>query len=98
MLGYLKRGETYRRHGDLAAAVRDLRKASVLDRTATRPLEQLGDVHFAQGQFARAADRYQAYLRLDDRSPRAALQAGSRAVRARERRGGGRPRSGRPCT
>ena len=70
MLGYLKRGETYRRHGDLAAAVRDLRKASVLDRTATRPLEQLGDVHFAQGQFARAADRYQAYLRLDDRSPR----------------------------
>src|SRR5688572_16541982 len=70
MLGYLKRGETYRRHGDLAAAVRDLRKASVLDRTATRPLEQLGDVHFAQGQFARAADRYQRYLLLDDRSPR----------------------------
>jgi tetratricopeptide (TPR) repeat protein len=70
MLGYLKRGETYRRHGDLAAALRDLRKASVLDRTATRPLEQLGDVHFAQGQFSRAAERYQAYLRLDDRSPR----------------------------
>jgi tetratricopeptide (TPR) repeat protein len=70
MLGYLKRGETYRQHGDLAAAVRDLRKASVLDRTATRPLEQLGDVYFAQGQFGRAADRYQAYLRLDDRSPR----------------------------
>jgi tetratricopeptide (TPR) repeat protein len=70
MLGYLKRGETYRRHGDLPGAVRDLRKASVLDRTATRPLEQLGDVHFAQGQFARAADRYQAYVRLDDRSPR----------------------------
>ena len=70
MLGYLKRGETYRLHGDLSAALRDLRKASVLDRTATRPLEQLGDVLFAQGQFARAADRYQADLRLDDRSPR----------------------------
>jgi tetratricopeptide (TPR) repeat protein len=70
MLGYLKRGETYRRHGDFAAAVRDLRKASVLDRTATRPLEQLGDVHAAQGYFGRAAERYQAYLRLDDRSPR----------------------------
>ena len=70
MLGYLKRGETYRRHGDLSAAVRDLRKASILDRTATRPLEQLGDVHFAEGQFALAADRYRAYLRLDDRSPR----------------------------
>jgi tetratricopeptide (TPR) repeat protein len=76
MLGYLKRGETYRRHGDLAAAVRDLRKASVLDRAATRPLEQLGDVHFAQGQFARAADRYQAYLRLDDRSPRLLYKRG----------------------
>jgi tetratricopeptide (TPR) repeat protein len=70
MLGYLRRGETYRRHGDLAAAVRDLRKATVLDRTATRPLEQLGDVHVAQGYFGRAAERYQAYLRLDDRSPR----------------------------
>ena len=70
MLGYLKRGETYRHHGDLSAALRDLRKASVLDRTATRPLEQLGDVYFAQGHFARAADRYQAYLRIDDRSPR----------------------------
>src|SRR5215212_6376651 len=70
MLGYLKRGETYRQHGDLSAALRDLRKASVLDRTATRPLEQLGDVYFAQGLFGRAADRYQAYLRLDDRSPR----------------------------
>ena len=34
---YLKRGETYRHHGDLSAALRDLRKASVLDRTATRP-------------------------------------------------------------
>jgi tetratricopeptide (TPR) repeat protein len=70
MLGYLKRGETYRQHGDLSAALRDLRKASILDRTATRPLEQLGDVYFAQGLFGRAADRYQAYLRLDDRSPR----------------------------
>jgi tetratricopeptide (TPR) repeat protein len=70
MLGYLKRGETYHRHGDVTAAVRDLRKASVLDRTATRPLEQLGDVYVAQGYFGRAAERYQAYLRLDDRSPR----------------------------
>jgi tetratricopeptide (TPR) repeat protein len=70
MLGYLKRGETYRRHGDFTAAVRDLRKAGVLDRTATRPIEQLGDIYAAQGYFGRAAERYQAYLRLDDRSPR----------------------------
>jgi len=70
MLAYLKRGETYRRHGDLRAAVRDLRMASLLDPTATRPLEQLGDVHYAQQRYARAADHYAAYVRLDDRSPR----------------------------
>jgi tetratricopeptide (TPR) repeat protein len=70
MLGYLRRGETYRRHGDLRAAVRDLRMASLLDPTATRPLEQLGDVHYAQQRYASAADRYAAYVRLDDRSPR----------------------------
>lgn len=70
MLAYLKRGETYRRHGDLNAAVRDLRMASELDPTATRPLEQLGDVHYAQQRYARAAERYAAFVRLDDRSPR----------------------------
>ena len=46
MLAHLKRGETYRRHGDLKAAFRDLRDASELDPSATRPLEQLGDVIF----------------------------------------------------
>ena len=70
MLAWLRRGETYRRHGDLRAAVRDLRMASLLDQTATRPLEQLGDVHYAQQRYATAADRYAAYVRLDDRSPR----------------------------
>src|SRR6266542_5856536 len=55
MLAYLKRGSTYRRHGDLRAAVRDLRMASLLDPTATRPLEELGDVHYAQQRYARAA-------------------------------------------
>jgi tetratricopeptide (TPR) repeat protein len=70
MLGYLRRGETYRKSGDLRAAVRDLRMASLLDTTATRPLEQLGDVHYLQQRYASAADRYAAYVRLDDRSPR----------------------------
>ena len=70
MLAWLKRGETYRRHGDLRAAVRDLRMASLLDPTATRPLEQLGDAHYAQQRYANAADRYAACVRLDDRSPR----------------------------
>jgi len=76
MLAYLKRGETYRQHGDIGAAMRDLRKASVLDRSATRPLEQLGDAFVVQGQFARAADRYQAFLRIDDRSPRLLYKLG----------------------
>src|SRR4030095_3694897 len=39
MRGYLKRAQTYRRRGDLLAAARDLRKASEIDPTATRPLE-----------------------------------------------------------
>ncbi|MCA1563558.1 MAG: tetratricopeptide repeat protein [Acidobacteria bacterium] len=70
MLAYLKRGETYRRMGDLSAAARDLRRAVELDRSAPRPLEQLGDVSYALKRYTRAADRYLDYVRLDDRSPR----------------------------
>ena len=76
MLGYLKRGETYRRHGDLTAAVRDLRRAAQLDPTATRALEQLGDAYYAQQWYAHAADRYAAYVRIDDRSPRVLYKLG----------------------
>src|ERR687896_684538 len=36
MLAYLKRGDTYRRRGELAAALRDLRLATTLDPSATR--------------------------------------------------------------
>src|SRR5688500_18788442 len=36
MLAYLKRGETYRRQGELTAALRDLREAATLDPTSTR--------------------------------------------------------------
>ena len=82
MLGYLKRGETYRRRNELDAALRDLRHASELDPLAPRPLELLGDVHYAMGRmergdvnlavgrFRRAAELYQGYVALDDRSPR----------------------------
>jgi tetratricopeptide (TPR) repeat protein len=70
MLAHLRRGETYRRHGDLTAALRDLRTASQLDPTATRPLEQLGDVYYGLQQYERAADRYAAFVQIDDRSPR----------------------------
>src|SRR5262245_52705153 len=43
MLAYLKRGDTYRRRGELAAALRDLREAAALEPTAPRPAELLGD-------------------------------------------------------
>lgn len=70
MAGWLKRGETYHIHGDLTAAVRDLQTAATLDPSATRPLELLGDVNYSQERYRRAAERYEAYLRLDDQSPR----------------------------
>ena len=70
MLPYLRRGEMYRRQGDLKSAQRDLREANRLDPSATRPLEQLGDVLYALGQYERAAERYQTYTRVDDRSAR----------------------------
>jgi len=70
MLGWLRRGETYQRHGDLTAAVRDLRMAAALDPTATRPLEQLGDAYYLERQYTQAAARYARYVELDDLSPR----------------------------
>jgi tetratricopeptide (TPR) repeat protein len=69
MLAYLKRGETYRHEGDLRAALRDLRTANSLDPTATRPLEQLGDVFTSLQRYDRAAERYAALVQIDDRSP-----------------------------
>ncbi len=73
MLAYLRRGQTYRRRGDrgdLAAAARDFRAAAALDPTATRPLEELGDIHYQLQRYARAAEVYESGLRLDDRSAR----------------------------
>ena len=70
MLGYLKRGEAYRRNDELETALKDLRMASQLDPSATRPLELLGDVERELGRYDRAASRYQQYIRIDDQSPR----------------------------
>ena len=70
MLAYLKRGDTYRRRGELPAALRDLAQAAALDSAATRPLELLGDVNAEMRRFARAADYYRRFVALDDRSPR----------------------------
>lgn len=70
MIGYLKRGETYRRRGDLDAALRDLGRATELDPTAIRAIEELGDVNLALKHYPAAADRYREYAQLDDRAPR----------------------------
>ena len=70
MLAHLKRGDTYRRRGELSAALRDLRDASALDPSATRPLELLGDVNVALGRYERATEHYRRFIALDDRSPR----------------------------
>ena len=84
MLGYLRRGETYRRIGDLKAAMRDLRRAAALDPAATHPLEQLGDVLSAQDRHGRAAESYAAYLRLDDQSARVLYKRAAALYRAGE--------------
>jgi len=68
MLARLRRGETYLRRGDLDLAARDFRTAASLDPTATRPLESLADVLYAQDRFKRAAETYEERLKLDDRS------------------------------
>lgn len=70
MIAHLRRGETYRRRGETGQALRDLRTAARLDPTATRPLELIGDLNAELDRFARAAESYEAYLRLDDQSPR----------------------------
>lgn len=68
MLAHLRRGETYRRRGDFDDAARDLRRAADLDSSATRPLDELADVFYQRQWFGRAAETYEARLRLDDQS------------------------------
>ena len=72
MLGYLKRGQTYRRRGEFGAAIRDLRRASEIDPAATGPLQELGDAYLADTphRYAAAAERFEAYVKLDNRAPR----------------------------
>jgi tetratricopeptide (TPR) repeat protein len=82
MIGYLKRGEAYRRRDELEAALRDLRRAAELDPAATRPRELLGDVNYARNRFEPAAQHYEAYVRLDDSSPRVLYKLGLARYRA----------------
>ena len=81
MVAYLKRGEAKRRRDELEPALKDLRRASELDPTATRPRELLGDVNYAMGRYTRAAEQYQAYSRSTTVA-QAALQAWPGGYRA----------------
>jgi tetratricopeptide (TPR) repeat protein len=76
MLAYLRRGETYQRRGELDAAARDFQVAATLDPTATRPLDELGDVRYRQQRFDRAGQIYEQYLRLDDRAVHVSYKLG----------------------
>jgi tetratricopeptide (TPR) repeat protein len=82
MLAHLKRGMTYQRHGEPENALRDLRRATDLDPTATRPQELGGDVNMALGRYDRAAARYEAFLTLDDNAPRIHYKLGLARYRA----------------
>lgn len=70
MLAHLKRGMTYRRHGEPENALKDLRRAAELDPTATRAQELAGDVNMTLRRYDRAASRYEAFLALDDNAAR----------------------------
>jgi tetratricopeptide (TPR) repeat protein len=78
----LKRGDTYRRRGEFASAVRDLGEASALDPTSPRPLELLGDARAAMAQYDQAARDYERFLELDDRAPRVVYKLGLAYYRA----------------
>ena len=51
MIGYLMRGDAYRRRDELEAALRDLRQAAEIDPGAPRPRELLGDVNYARHRY-----------------------------------------------
>lgn len=76
MLAHLKRGDTYRRRGELDAALRDLRQAATLDPSAPRAAELLGDVNAALGHYDRAVEQYRTFTQLDDLSPRVLYKLG----------------------
>ena len=68
MVAHLRRGEAYRKRGELDAALRDLRTATRLDRSAVKPAELLGDVNYDMGRYARAVEAYRACVAIYDRN------------------------------
>ncbi len=95
MLAHLRRAESYQRRGELEAAARDYRTAAALDPTATRPLDELGDVLYQLQRYRRAADIYESRLRMDDRSARVTYKLALARYRDGNVDGGARPRSAR---
>jgi len=76
MVAHLRRGEAYRKRGELEAALRDLRMAARLDRLAVRPAELLGDVNYDLGRFPKAVEAYRQCVSIDDRNARAQYKLG----------------------
>jgi tetratricopeptide (TPR) repeat protein len=74
MLAHLRRAEAYQRRGEVEEAARDFRTAAALDPTATRPLDELGDVMYQRQRYRLAAETYESCLKLDERSPRIAYK------------------------
>ena len=75
MLAHLKRGDTYRRRGELTAALRDLREAAALDPSAPRPLE-LWATSTPPWAATSAPPSTTGVHALDDRSPRVLYKLG----------------------
>lgn len=82
MVAYFKRGSVYLDQGELDAALRDLRRATEIDPSALRPLELAGDVNVALGRADRAAERYEAYVGLDEQNARVFYKLGLARYRA----------------
>ena len=84
MLGYLKRGQTYRRRGEFVAAIRDLRRASEIDPAGHRVRSRSSGTPTSPTRRTATAPRPSAtedYVKLDNRAAARALQAGvSRAT------------------
>jgi tetratricopeptide (TPR) repeat protein len=85
MIAFLKRGETYRRRGEIDASLRDVRTASRLDPRAVRPAELLGDLNYSMERYGRAIESYQACVELDERLPRVWYKLGLSQYRAGNR-------------
>ena len=58
MVAHLRRGEAYRKRGEIEAAIRDFRTAIHVDPSAVRPAELLGDVNYELGRFPMAVEAY----------------------------------------